>query len=530
MLLLAFVAAIVTTPVTAQSNATKSTRKLTSLQERHARLREDFAMEVNTIVEWCNERGFVDDAARARKLIAFPERGTPTDSNLPGEKQPPIPPGAAGDQRILHTKLSRARTDFAAGLYRLSRSALRDGYPSYAMQLIQETAQQDPDHKNARRILGFVEFHDKRRTEADYLGEWITPFEKKMRGSLKRKVWSDKYGWVREADLKKYDEGLRPWNGAWISAEKEAQIRRDFRRAWVIETEHFKVKTNHSLERGVEIARKLETYYAFFRRTFATFFETPEDFKNRFDNSRASRGSTPKQMEVHYFRSKEEYVEKLIRKEPRIAISNGFYFAPDKTSYFFHGDESTDATLFHEATHQFLDIPTHRQRTRAAQVRRNEQRLAVLKPWVIGENENFWIVEAIACYMESFEPTATGYSVGDPDYKRFRAAHFRLTDTEYYVPLRKFAAMGKREFQNAPNIAMNYTQGSGIAHFLMQYDGGRYRDGLVTFIGELYRPNLRRVLEEPSLEKTLGVSFEELDAQYREHLTNLYPTQHAANR
>ena len=38
-------------------------------------------------------------------------------------------------------------------------------------------------------------------------------------------------------------------------AGEEAEIRRDFRHAWEIRTEHFLVKTNHSLERGVEIAR-----------------------------------------------------------------------------------------------------------------------------------------------------------------------------------------------------------------------------------------------------------------------------------
>ncbi len=501
-----------------------SDRKLTSLRERHVRLQATLEEEADKIVEWCNERGLVGAAARTRKLTDFPDPRSLTEANLPREKQPIVPPGAVGDERLWHTKVKRARTAYATEVYRLSRSALRYGFPSYAMELIQEVAHHDPDHTNARRLLGYVEFHDKKRTEPDYLGEWVTPFEKKMRGALKRRVWSDKYGWVRASHLEKYEQGLRPWNNSWITAEKEHQIRRDFRNAWVIETEHFRVKTNHSLERGVEIASKLEDFYAFFRRTFATFFETPEQFQERFNNSRSSNGrrATPEQMEVHYFRSKEEYVEKLIRKEPRISITNGYYFASDKTSYFFHSADGGDATLFHEATHQFFDIPTRQHRSKAAQIRRAQQRSAVLQPWVIAENSNFWIIEAIACYMESFEQTETGYSLGAPNYERFRAAHFRLTDTKYYVPFRDFSSMGMREFQSSPNIAMNYTQGSGLAHFLMHYEGGQYRDGLIAFIGKLYRPDRNNLLKDPSLEKTLGVTFEQLDNQYKEHITNLY--------
>jgi hypothetical protein len=518
-----------TTAIPSMSVAQSSSdRKLNVQRQVHARLQVEFEKNVSKLIDWCNDRGMVEAAKRTRKLSRQPDPQALTEATLPREKQPAIPASAIGDERTWHGKLTTIRKEHARELYRVSRTVLRQGYPGYALELIQEVAHHDSDHKNARRILGYVDFHDKKRQEAEYLGEWVTPFEKRMLS--KKKVWNDKYGWIPEADLEKYEQGLRPFKTSWLSLEKEQQIRRDFRNAWTIETEHFIVKTNYSLERGVEIAGRLENFYSFFRRTFATFFETPEEFKERFNNTKNSRGrlKTPKQMEVHYYRDKDEYVEKLVRKIPQISITDGLYYEPDQTSYFYHDPaRETEGTLYHEATHQFFDIPTIQHRNNAARQLARQTRTVATR-WKIGERQNFWMVEAIACYMESFEPTDGGNQLGNPQYERFRAAHFRLTDTEYYVPLRKFSAMGMQQFQSDPRIAMNYTQGSGLAHFLMHYKGGEYRDGLINFIGQLYRPDIKNLSVQPSLEQTLGVSFEELDKQYKMHMLGLYPQQQAA--
>lgn len=514
---------ILATPAIAQSE--RDERTLRIQQQKHEELREDFRKELERVAAWCEDNGMVEAAGRTRQLAQPPGDGTLSEARLPRAVQPVIPPGAVDTQRLWYGKLATAQKGYARELYRLSRTVLRLGYPSYAMQLVQEVALHDPDNKNARRLLGFVLFQDKRRAdERDYRGEWVTPFEAKMLGGSKRRVWSE-WGWVPEADLPKYQQGLRPWKGAWVSAEKEAEIRRDFRNAWEVETEHFLVKTNYSLERGVEIASQLEDYYAFFRRTFAAFFETPEELQKRFTGSGRRRGrpAAPRQMEVHYYRTKDEYVQRLIRKIPQIAMTEGLYYEQDKTSYFFHNpSRENDGTLFHEATHQFFDVPTAQHRADAARIRARALNQRTYHNWVIGEKSNFWMVEAIACYMESFEPTPTGNRLGNPDYLRFRAAHYRLTESDFYMPLREFTKMGIRDFQSHSSIAMLYTQASGLAHFLMHYDNGRYRDALISFIAQLYRPDLKNTLAEPSLERLTGVSYEELDRQYKDYMSGLY--------
>ena len=525
-LLVAFAIAAAT-PHLAQAAAPQSAkaRALQVQQKKHAKLRQKFETQVDEIVQWCNDKGLVDAARQTRIITALPDVRTSSGGKLPREVQPLSPPGAIEDQRVWHLKLKSARNSHAKDLYGLSRTVLRLGHHSYAMSLIQEVAHHDPDHKNARRLLGYVLFKDKQRKESEYMGEWVTPFEKKMLGSRNRKVWNRKYGWIAESEVTKYDQGLRPWRGAWITVEKENQIRRDFRNAWEIKTENFIVKTNYSMERGVQIASELEEFYTFFKRTFASFYETPDQLRARFVNKAKNRGpaAAPKQMEVHYYRTKDEYVKRLIKKIPQIAITEGLYYEPDKTTYFYHDpDRETDGTLFHEATHQFFDLPTRDHRVNAARARARALGARVINNWIMGEKANFWMIEAIACYMESFEATPTGYAIGNPNYVRFRAAHFRLTNNEYYVPLKQFSGMGMQAFQNAPNIAMNYTQGSGLAHFLMHYDGGKYRDALVGFIADMYRPNLKDPLQEPSLERATGATFAELDKQYKEYMSNLY--------
>src|SRR5262249_32955801 len=151
----------------------------------------------------------------------------------------------------------------------------------------------------------------------------------------------------------------RYYNGHWMSAAKEAEIRRDFSHAWKIQTDHYLVETNHSLERGVEIAKALEQYHDFFMQTFAAFFSTTEEMNRLFQSSGAASNQHMRLRPYHvdYFRTREEYVERLKRKVPQINITNGLYYTADRVAYFYSDPSQqnpTPDTLFHEATHQLF--------------------------------------------------------------------------------------------------------------------------------------------------------------------------------
>ena len=154
---------------------------------------------------------------------------------------------------------------------------LHAGFPSEAYRLVREAAAAYPDHSAARRILGFQRYKD----------EWITPFEAEQ--ARKHYVWHDKFGWLLKTYVKRYEDGERYYGGRWMPAAKEEEIRQVFQNAWTIRTENFLIETNHSLERGVEIAKKLEAYHDFFVQTFVGFFQTPEQLKNLFNEAASNR-------------------------------------------------------------------------------------------------------------------------------------------------------------------------------------------------------------------------------------------------
>jgi hypothetical protein len=229
-------------------------------------------------------------------------------------------------------------------------------------------------------------------------------------------------------------------------------------------------------------------------------------------------------MAVHYFATREEYQQRVEGKVPPNLETNGLYWEPDRTSYFFLNRTGKDlSTLFHEATHQILDVHTIESRRLAARARALKTGKRNTAPWVLCENSNFWIIEGLACYFESFEVNDGHVSVGRPDYVRFDTARQRMLDPafHFYLPAKQFFGLGKDQFQAHPQVSPLYTQASGFTHFLMEYEDGLYRDDLIALLSAIYRPVPAKILEEPSLTKIAGVSFDDFDHQYRTHMQNL---------
>jgi len=468
-------------------------RALKGLRDRHSVIRDQLVADLDKLASECEAKQLVGPAEQIRSLAgqAGPEKrlGGDLPRHVQEEIQATLPP----DQRYWRMQLRHLRTEYARELYLLSRNALRANLPSYAFELIREVAHFDTDHEQAREILGYVRLRD----------EWMTPFEKRQLTSTQRFKWHDQFGWLPDSYIERYERGDRRFKTRWMSAEEEAVLRQDFRNAWQVRTENFLVKTNHSLERGVEIAKELESYRRFFRETFAAYFNTPAELQKVFSGrGRPLRPTKPH--EVHYFRSQSEYNQTLKQVIPQIEVTNGLYYTRDRTSYFFatpDGIANYD-TLYHEATHQFLyeNSPINRD---------------------IAEEANFWIVEGLACYMESYRATPDTIGLGDPNHIRIEAARYRLLEDRYYIPLKPFTSMGLKEFQaDLANIQKNYSQASGLAHFFMNYGDGQYRDALMMHLRQLYLPP-RRGRPVQGLDELTGESFDELDRQYITYMKEL---------
>ena len=345
-------------------------------QKQHQKLQLNLRHELSELSRQCHDKGLVQ-AATDVTAISLELTTASQRPQLPSLVQLPVSKHLPLEEQLWRNRLHSIRQDKAQELYILARSALsKANLPSLAYELVLNVLKLAPDHKYARAVLGQRLFNDRARADdPTYAGEWVSPFEASKRSGSSPEVNHPRFGWIPASHVSRYEQGLRFWNGKWVSEQKEAELRRDFSNAWNIQSEHFLVKTNASREEGVEISKKLEIFHDWLRTNFVGFFETPAALKARFDQVRVGRSSrrATKPMVVHYYATRDEYDRRMRGKIPPGIVTNGFYWEQDKTCYLFRNpDGSGLSTAFHEATHQIFDLATIDNRLSAARKRRIE--------------------------------------------------------------------------------------------------------------------------------------------------------------
>ena len=366
-------------------------RRHRQLLERREGILSSLGRDLTALEGWCRDQGMPEAAEElqglGQSLLAETE-----NPELPRLVVPPVSDALTANEHVWRQRLQKLREERAGEIYTLARSALRAGFPSLAFAMIADVVRLNPDHKFARSVLGQELFSDPaRRDDRDYAGEWVSPFEKQMRSGAKPQVWHPQYGWIVAATVNRYENGQRPWKGDWISSEKESELRRDFRNAWEIPSEHFLVRTNVSLEEGVQLSTKLEIFHAWLQQNFAAFFDTPKSLQERFEKAgRPAAARKTRPLEVHYYATRDEYQKRVMGKVPANIETNGLYWQPDRTCYFYRNPVKLDlSTLFHEATHQILDVATSDARRVAARARAVKLRQRQAEEWVLCQNANF---------------------------------------------------------------------------------------------------------------------------------------------
>lgn len=462
---------------------------LASLAQQRLQLAEDYAAELERLAQWCSE-GDLDELA-TRTLDWIPRRD-PFQLGLIALDEPgagrPADAGASDSAREWDERFREIRRAQAEELFRLSRSAMRGRRVSLAYELVLEVLREDPDHLAARRLLGFQKFRD----------GWHTPYAvRKLRGGS---VWHERFGWLPAAYVKRYEEGRRHFNGRWITVKEERELRARLKQPWTIETEHYNVTTTHSLEAAVHLGVRLERLYRAWGQLFASYYTGPDQLARRFEGRAPGRAST-RRHQVVYFRDRQEYKQALRGAIPEGVETTGIYLGDRRCAFFFADGMQDDSTLYHEATHQLF----------------SESRAVVPD---VGREANFWVIEGVACYMESLVNARGGYALGGRDAVRLQDAVYRGLEDESHIPLTELVTWGMNRFQQVERfeadvrLPMLYSQSAGLTHFLIHYDDGRYRDALVGYLLALYSGR-----DRPSvLAELTRVGFVELDRQYREFL------------
>jgi hypothetical protein len=454
---------------------------------REAReLKAKYAAEIEKLAVVCDNQGMATEAQKTRGVLG---RNDPYKLYLPVLPRQVGPPKASEKGPALiaqwHARFLKLRQGHAAALYDVARRAVRKRQSSLAYQLVLDAIRADPDHEGARRVLGYQE----------YEGQWRTAYEvRKLEAGM---VWHKKFGWIKEEYVERYEQGERYSGGHWNTAEADAKQHRDIRNGWDVETEHYRIRTNHSIEAAVALGVKLETLYRLWQQIFIRYYATDATIDALFAGRAAPKPPGTRPFDVVYFRNREEFKQNqnLQKWVPNISVADGLYLAQNRTAYFFPAEEDADRVLYHEATHQLFQ-----------QSRRVSND--------VGRRANFWIIEGIAMYMESLHQEDGYYVLGGLDDVRMNSARYHVFKEDFYVPFGTLTTLGMEQLQTQPKLAKLYSQMAAMTSFLVYYDNARYRDALVTYLTAVYSGR-----DDPDLLAQLtGTSYAELDTQYREYM------------
>lgn len=263
---------------------------------------------------------------------------------------------------------------------------------------------------------------------------------------------------------------------------------------WRAHSEHFTVTTNHSQQAALAMAELLEQLHQVWRQLFVRHWTTPHAVRQAFAG-RALVWPTRRRHSVVLFADRSQFIKHLKPLEPHIDVALGVYRDKDRTSYFYEGEAELQSTWLHEATHQLF------------------QETVPARPGA-GASVDFWMIEAIAMYLESTRFAADYATVGGNHAARLEVARHRALEEGFYLPIHVLSELGKDELQQHHDIRRLYTQSAGLAHFLMDHDDRRFRQGFLQAISDLYRSPRRN---DPLWER-LEVPSSKLDESYRQFL------------
>jgi hypothetical protein len=460
-----------------------------NLAASRADLYRAYATRLEDLAAWCDERHLADRAALVRSWlpVRLADRHylyVPADFRVspPDLQADPANSDDSGVQFV--ERFGALRRQQAAALYGLAERAAQRHRASLACQLVSEAAREDVACLRAWRFLGYTLDHD----------AWQTPFEIEQLKAGKQ--WHERFGWLPKSYLARYASGERFFRGRWMPLDEEIRLRADKHDDWRIETDHYVVTTNCGLEEAVALAGQLERLRAIWQQVFIGYLVDEAELSKRLAAGDPLPGQTGPKHNVVYYRTRQQYNDELRASQPQIEVTLGIYLASKRTAYFFAGADQEPGTIDHEATHQLF----HESRQVAKDV---------------GQRENFWIVEAVACYMQSLARHSGYYTLGGADVGRMPVARQRRLHDRIYLPLAQLVRLGMRDFQGHPDIVRLYTQSAGLAAFLLD----RFPEATAAYLQAVYTDRA----DSDTLSSLTGSNYPQLDRQYGEFLAAMGP-------
>lgn len=394
------------------------------LAAARAKIDAEHAAETAKVAATCVNLGRPEEAERTRSWIVRREPGRQYLFLPPDADALPLPVGAPLVVQQWHAALTRERQRFADALMQHAKEALEAGDLARAMQLVHEALRENPDHAEARRILGFTRQGNRWQPDRE-------PAAKKPT------VPHGKFNWPASTYLR-------------------------------IESEHYRIATTAKRDAAIELAQRLEDLYCIWRQLYVSYWTDPVALKAVFEGKALGPRAGKSPLNVVLFADKKQYIAALQQLGAQIAISEGIYVDADHTAYFYAGNEvMSGPTCFHEATHQLF----------------HESR--IVAPAVAAQS-NFWIVEGAALVMESLARHEGYYTLGGLDASRLQYARNWALSGGFHMPIAELEALGQRPLQQHVDIRKLYTESAGLTHLLMERRGGQDRQILATYLTQVY--------------------------------------------
>ncbi len=416
-------------------------------------------------------------AQRLRSWLWEPQEGQ-LIYLLPEELPSEASPSQLSGSGELEKEFSQLRREYAERFFRLAVQAARAGQVELCFACLNHVARDDPNHQGLRRLLGFKR----------HRGRWVSP----LAASRLRRGWvyDRRWGWLPRSHLKRYEQGQRRVQGRWVSAEQAQHFHSNPQHPWQLESQHFVLRTTVPPEKALPMLERMELCFQLWRRVFASFAYTPSQVRRAVQGGRALPGPKAK-FRVVLFASQEQFRQRLAEVLPPGVQTTGYYHSAWRQSFFYWTGNPQDPTLVHELTHQFC---------------------AEMLDQVgdVGQRANFWVVEAVACYMESLHLEGTQAMLGGWDADRVQDARYYFYHDRFSVPLERLCALSRQQFQQHDQLPKLYALSAAWAHFLMDAQEGRFRQGTMQYLKDVFRGR-----DDPgSLRRRLGLSWSELQGRF----------------
>ena len=342
----------------------------------------------------------------------------------PKETQQPTPSEWTDAQKSFDKRLKTLKQEFAANLFELVPKRVYDEEAAAAYQLLHEVLVYNPQHKEARRILGFRN--------------------------------DEKLGWIRSAKATRASKGT--------TARKLVGWKKGT--YWTIYSPHFIIYSAAGEEAGLRLARELELTYWVWRQVFFEYQSGTRQISEWLNTDRSDPFSG-KQYKVYLFRDRQQYLSDM-SAVPNVEISTGYYDDQAEASFFYPGENNDVSTWRHETVHQLLQ----------------ENSRSNIK---IRERGQAWLVEGVAMYFETMKVHDDYVVLGGFDAYRLQFARRRCKREGFFIPMAMLDAMTNKELQSRSDAGRIYSQSAGVAQMLMASKQGKYRNKFVRYVRQFYR-------------------------------------------